>query len=243
MIWSENEVLLQKLANESSTYAQLLRKIGLRDSGCNYLTLKRALLKFDIKFIVTDKRPVFKKMIMQEILVENSTYSNTKQLKRRLIKEGHFEHKCYKCNNTEWLGQKIPLQLEHKNGKRTDNRIENLTLLCPNCHSLTDTFCGKNKGSYKQLMRLKEEIYSNRKSKQKLQKKRQNQPKIKNEEIKKLKELQNQKQLMINKRIEDVKRTGQKWGYISELSNLWNISHTSVRRFLERHCQDLYFVS
>lgn len=53
----------------------------------------------------------------------------------------------------------------------------------------------------------------------------------------------NEKQLLINKRIEDVKRVGQKWGYISELSGLWNISHTSVRRFLERHCPDLYIVS
>jgi hypothetical protein len=50
----------------------------------------------------------------------------------------------------------------------------------------------------------------------------------------------NEKQLLINKRIEDVKRVGQKWGYISELSGLWNISHTSVRRFLERHCPDLF---
>ena len=65
-------------------------------------------------------------------------------LKKRLIKEKGFEHKCYKCNLTEWQGKTIPIELEHINGIHSDNRIENITFLCCNCHALTDTYKGKN---------------------------------------------------------------------------------------------------
>jgi hypothetical protein len=61
------------------------------------------------------------------------------------LKEKIFEYRCYKCNNVEWLGQPISLELEHKNGNHFDNRLENLTILCPNCHAQTETYCSKNK--------------------------------------------------------------------------------------------------
>jgi predicted HNH restriction endonuclease len=50
-----------------------------------------------------------------------------------------------RCELTEWLGQPIPLELHHVNGERTDHRLENLQLLCPNCHALTDTYRARNK--------------------------------------------------------------------------------------------------
>lgn len=81
-----------------------------------------------------------------EILVENSAYLWNASLKKRLLKAGLLEYKCYHCGIVDWLGGKLSLQLEHKNGDHTDNRIENLCLLCPNCHSQTDTFAGKNIG-------------------------------------------------------------------------------------------------
>jgi hypothetical protein len=85
---------------------------------------------------------------IEEVLVEDSTYSNTSFLNKRLIKEGLLEEKCSipECGITEWQGQKISLHLDHINGNNTDNRIKNLRLLCPNCHSLTPTYCGRNKG-------------------------------------------------------------------------------------------------
>jgi hypothetical protein len=82
---------------------------------------------------------------MKEILVENSNYTNTNNLRKRLIREGYFKYECCNCKLSEWMGEPMRLELEHINGINTDNRIENLKILCPNCHSLTDTYCGKNK--------------------------------------------------------------------------------------------------
>lgn len=161
--WQHNEELLKSCIKDSSTYAQILRKIGIRDSGCNYRSLRRALKRFKIEFSPNNiYRQSSKKIELSEILVEHSTYTNTKKLKRRLIKEGHLEEKCYNCNLREWLSKSIPLQLEHKNGRRTDCRPENLTLLCPNCHAQTETYCGKNKGKYKEASEIKEKVMMQR---------------------------------------------------------------------------------
>lgn len=68
------------------------------------------------------------------------------KLRIRLLKEEVFEHRCNKCKNTEWLDEPIPLELEHIDGNSSNHKIENLELLCPNCHAKTSTYRGKNKG-------------------------------------------------------------------------------------------------
>lgn len=90
----------------------------------------------------------FERKNINEYLKYGSTIGTSK-LKNLLIKNGYKAEKCEKCENTEWLGKKIPLQLHHIDGDRKNNKLENLQLLCPNCHSLTDNFCGKNKTSKK----------------------------------------------------------------------------------------------
>jgi len=138
----------------SLSYSQIIEKLGLHISGGNYESVKKHIvrLNLDVSHLLGKgwnvgnfaklKRKDIKNL--SDILVQNSTYSNTPYLKVRLIQEGYFKHKCYRCNRTEWEGRKIPIELEHKNGTHTDNRIENLTILCPNCHALTLTYCGKN---------------------------------------------------------------------------------------------------
>ena len=87
-----------------------------------------------------------KKTPLDEFLVENGEYRvSSHSLKKRLIREGILEDKCAICGITMWHEQKLSLHLDHINGKHNDNRLENLRLLCPNCHSLTDTYAGKNK--------------------------------------------------------------------------------------------------
>ena len=66
------------------------------------------------------------------------------QIKNKLISLGIFSYMCCKCGIVEFHGVKVPLELEHINGDASDNRLENLTLLCPNCHSQTGTYAGKN---------------------------------------------------------------------------------------------------
>ena len=85
--------------------------------------------KFELDDILSGKHPQY------------STY----KLNLRLKKEGILEYCCQICKNDNWLGKPLSLQLDHKNGISSDHRLENLRYLCPNCHSQTDTYCGKNK--------------------------------------------------------------------------------------------------
>jgi len=141
-----------EIIKNSTTWTDILKKCGYNNLGNNKTVLKRCQkLNIDISHLPSGqgdsrhKGKIFKKYTIEEILVENSEYNGGgPHLKKRLIKEKGFEYKCYNCNLTEWMGKPIPLDLEHKNGIHTDNRIENLTFLCCNCHALTDTYKGKN---------------------------------------------------------------------------------------------------
>ena len=86
---------------------------------------------------------------IQEILIKGSTYQSYK-LKKRLIKEGLKKQCCECCGLTTWRQQPIPLELHHINGDNKDNRIENLQLLCPNCHAMTKNYRGLNKSAHRE---------------------------------------------------------------------------------------------
>lgn len=77
-----------------------------------------------------------------KVIDGNGTNGN---VKRYLLESNG--HTCNKCKNTTWNNQSIPLELEHKNGNSDDNSLENVELLCPNCHAQTSTYKAKNKGN------------------------------------------------------------------------------------------------
>lgn len=81
---------------------------------------------------------------LSDVLVERSTYGDRSRLKRRLLREGLLAPTCAECGLADWRGRPLSLQLDHINGVGDDHRIENLRLLCPNCHSQTSTYCGRN---------------------------------------------------------------------------------------------------
>lgn len=139
----------------SKTVGEVARKLGRNRSGGGYVVLKTAAQELNLP---TDHMIEYglntgpgynryRSIPLSMLLVKNSSYTNTARLKIRLLREGLLEAKCYEedCGLTEWKGRPIALQLDHINEDKFDHRIENLRLLCPNCHSQTDTFAGKNK--------------------------------------------------------------------------------------------------
>jgi hypothetical protein len=84
----------------------------------------------------------------EDIFTENSVYSN-ELVKGRIVKDNLLEYRCCKCGIDSWQSETIVLDLDHINGNNRDNRLINLRYLCPNCHSQTDTYKGRNKNSGK----------------------------------------------------------------------------------------------
>ena len=107
-----------------------------------HITIWRRLKRLDVK-IEADKSG--KEISLDEILRGEHPYFQTYKLNKKLIKAKIFESKCAECGITDWNNKPLNMQLDHINGCSNDHRLENLRLLCANCHSQTDTFCGKNK--------------------------------------------------------------------------------------------------
>ena len=108
------------------------------------VTVWRRAKKLGLTFKIGGER---KKIDLIEILHGKHPTYQTLKLKNRLLKENILENKCSICGIDEWQGKEISLQLDHIDGDNHNHRLENLRLVCPNCHSQTDTYCGKNKGS------------------------------------------------------------------------------------------------
>ena len=138
-----------ELVNKCSNISDVLRELGYSTNGNSwgYQIVKERMEKLNLFF--TKRNPMYQDntaLPLEKILIKDSEYNRTK-LKTRLVKEGLKEYKCECCGISEWNGKRLTLQLHHINGIHNDNRLSNLQLLCPNCHSQTENFGTRGRGT------------------------------------------------------------------------------------------------
>lgn len=133
----------------SYSYTEVCKKIGVSYRKLNIDLIKDKILKLGIdtshftgqrwnKGRTSYDHSSIKRRDITEVLSDKFKFTSS-YVRRRLLKEHIKEYKCECCKRTEWMGIPIPLELHHINGNHYDNRLENLLILCPNCHALTDT--------------------------------------------------------------------------------------------------------
>ncbi|MCQ2155632.1 MAG: HNH endonuclease [Bacteroidales bacterium] len=141
---------IRKAAEENLSIAGVLRQLGLRPVGGNYKTIKKLISEnnIDISHFTGQGWNVGlafkpqKAIENKDIFIENSNYTCSWRLRERYKRLKHISF-CESCGLSEWMEKPIPLEIHHINGVNTDNRLENLQLICPNCHALTKYYRGR----------------------------------------------------------------------------------------------------
>ncbi len=148
--WSEKQ--LKDAVKISKSYRNVIKLLKLKPTGGNYDQIKKYIRQYDLstkhftgkvwnKGLKFPDRPLID---LKDILIKNSTYQSYK-LKKRLFSVKLKKPKCEECGWAKISPDgRLPLELDHVNGDRHDNRLKNLRILCPNCHSLQITHRGKN---------------------------------------------------------------------------------------------------
>ncbi|MFA4954600.1 MAG: HNH endonuclease [Patescibacteria group bacterium] len=153
--WSIAE--LREAAKKSTSFRGVIKRLGLVPAGGNYSQVQRYLSEYDIDYSHFKGAAwnkglhglSFPRISLEEVLKKDSAFQSHK-LKKRLFKAGIKKPKCEICGwNKKNADGYQPLELHHVNGNKTDNRLVNLRILCPNCHSLQPTHRGRNIGKIK----------------------------------------------------------------------------------------------
>lgn len=141
----------QKIIDSSTSYSDILNKVNKRGDRNSYSTLRKILSSFSdldyTKMKENAQNKLYKGELSFDEVFKKGTHFSTSTLKRKLIKSGikKFE-KCECCGISSWMGNPIVIQLHHKDGDNTNNEVDNIAELCPNCHSQTDSYA-KQKGN------------------------------------------------------------------------------------------------
>lgn len=147
--WTNDQ--LRAAVKHSSSVAEVLRQLGLRVAGGNYSHIQSRVAALSLEtshwtgqaHLRGKTNPHVSRRPLRSILQKGTRYQSNK-LRKRLLREGLLAARCSSCSGTQWMGQAIPLELDHKDGDTSNNELGNLQLICPNCHALTSTYRGKN---------------------------------------------------------------------------------------------------
>ena len=138
-----------EITKNSLTMGEASTKLDL-----HFNTFKKYAIKFGVykpnqggkgKKKGSYKEGTKRKYKLEDIIVNKYPQYHSNKLRIRLIKEGIKKEKCEICNIEEWNGKKVSFELNHKDGNRFNHKLNNLEIICPNCHSQTSTYRGKNK--------------------------------------------------------------------------------------------------
>ena len=148
--WDEKDLI--QAVKMSGSIRQVLLQLHLKEAGGNYVTIKQEIAQLKLQTTHwhgqawNKGKKVPKKTLypLKDILKRDSSFQSFK-LKKRLFNEKIKKPQCEICGWAQKSSDgRIPVELDHINGDRRDNRINNLRILCPNCHSLQTTHRGKN---------------------------------------------------------------------------------------------------
>ncbi|WP_371660257.1 HNH endonuclease signature motif containing protein [Streptomyces sp. NBC_00280] len=149
--------ILEPVVSASSSVNEVLRRLGLEVVGGHHTNISRRIKAYGIDTshfmpVVRTERQRYnqRRRAAEEILAEDTSAHPKRvpssRLKRAMGEMGMEEH-CALCGiEGVWLGEQLPLEVDHIDGNWRNNRVENLRLLCPNCHSTTDSYRGRGKG-------------------------------------------------------------------------------------------------
>lgn len=248
--------IMEKACEGALSLAQVCRNLGLKPVGGNYHTVKSNLDRFGIDVShFTGQRwnkglkhiDKTSKYSLKDILKENIDYKSSDLLKR-LVSANLKEYKCEICGYTE------NLELHHINGNHFDNRLENLQVLCPNCHAKTDNFRGRNihknstpenlskkyaRSHYCTCKNCGKEFYSDRIDRTRKFCSRECYKEYLNKvHCQEAEPLQNNSNISMTLTLENIKKHLDISSNITELAKIFNTSRTTIRNYLIKY--DLY---
>ena len=141
---TDNEII--EVCINSQSMAQAASRLGI-----HFNTLKKRAIKIGVyspnpsgKGLKKPKGIGKGGILLSEILEGKHPQYQTNKLRKRLISENIKDEKCEVCGIVDWNGSPVSFELDHINGVRTDHRLQNLRIICPNCHSQTETYRAKN---------------------------------------------------------------------------------------------------